>query len=145
MKQKYQHIKQHKTCLTLCSLQLKNLEAFKAYWCFFNYQLPIASSQRKLCIVENESPKMHTNKVKFLINWLQILVLMKFRLHILLHLPLNPTLESWQFAPISHTLKCCKIKYNPPHCGQRVDSIKRAQGNFNVTFHCNFEHGFLHV
>jgi hypothetical protein len=31
------------------------------------------------------------------------------------------------------------------HFGERVDSIKRAQGNLAITSHYNFEHGLLHT
>ncbi len=29
--------------------------------------------------------------------------------------------------------------------GQGVNSIKRDQNNFGITFCCSFEHGFFHV
>ncbi len=37
------------------------------------------------------------------------------------------------------------MKDDPPHFGQGVDSIKRAQGNLGITFHYNFEHELLHI
>jgi len=37
------------------------------------------------------------------------------------------------------------MKDDPPHFDQGVDSIKRAQGNLGITFHCNFEHELLHI
>ncbi len=38
-----------------------------------------------------------------------------------------------------------KMKDDPPHFGQRVDNIKRAQGNLCITLHCNFEPELLHI
>jgi hypothetical protein len=37
------------------------------------------------------------------------------------------------------------VQHHPPHFGQRLILFKKAQGNFGITFHCNFEHDFLHI
>ncbi len=40
------------------------------------------------------------------------------------------------------------MKYNntidddPPHFGQMIDNIRRAQGNFGIIFHHHFKHEF---
>jgi hypothetical protein len=43
--------------LVVGNLQLKSLQAFKAYWHFHDYQMPIASSQGKFGIVK-DGPNM---------------------------------------------------------------------------------------
>ncbi len=37
------------------------------------------------------------------------------------------------------------VQHYPSHFGQGLLLLKNAQGNFGITFHCNFEHEFLHI